>query len=53
MAEKKPCKKKTYKIEASAIMVLVKALRSKKHERQEVRHYYCNECRGWHLTSKK
>ena len=43
------CKKKKYKDKISAMFALSQCKRGKGH-RQEIRLYYCNECKAWHLT---
>lgn len=54
------CKKKKFtKLNAMIIIALYEGKRKNKYrnyknlKRKEVRYYYCNECKAWHLTSKE
>lgn len=51
------CKKIRFKTEIDAEIALYETSRRRdwfnKWKRQECRHYFCNKCKGWHLTSKK
>ena len=48
------CKKKRYKDKLSALFALSQCKRvgNYKSHRNECRVYFCNECKGYHLTSK-
>ncbi len=45
-----PCTKHLYASKADATAAMKKALRRRKNNPGKLRSYYCNECRGWHLT---
>lgn len=39
--------------ELDAMLALMSASRKGKAKRQEVRHYRCPMCKGWHLASQR
>ncbi len=47
------CYKKSFISKTHAQMAIIRALSSKSQKRKEQRVYFCNECKNWHLTSKK
>ena len=53
--KRKQCQKIRYKDKISAMFALSQCRRKigKVTEKLEVRCYYCDNCHGWHLTSKK
>ena len=52
---KMPCKKYLYLTEREASKELHRIMRMHENDNRKipVRHYYCEKCGGWHLTSKK
>lgn len=53
--KRKKCQKIRYRDKISAMFALSQCRRKigKVTEKIEVRCYYCDNCHGWHLTSKK
>ena len=49
------CTKTRYRDRIAALLVLAQIQNQDKASRpkQEARVYFCDDCRGWHLTSRK
>lgn len=45
-----PCSKNVYVSKADASAAMKKALKRRKNNPRKLRSYYCEQCRGWHLT---
>lgn len=48
-----PCRKITYANEKDAKYVLKQISQVQQQHKKPVRHYQCDDCGGWHLTSKE
>lgn len=46
------CRKVKYKDKIAAMFALSQCKSVKKGNRQEIRFYYCNKCKCYHLTKK-
>ncbi|WP_157008802.1 hypothetical protein [Agromyces laixinhei] len=47
------CTKTRYRDRIAAMLVLAQIHDKASRPKQEARVYFCDDCRGWHLTSRK